>query len=256
MTPEPAVYARSDPPNDENMRRVSPVVETPLYFAHVRTASPGLAVHQLNCHPFPDGQHTLEDSRHRGEIAEGRQELMFMHNGGLGAYQEVVRRLQDELERETYLGIRGTTDSEHAFAVVQERLGEAVVEPEPSDLAAAVRDGLECLEGLKHEVGAAEETTWANFCLTDGESIIATRYASPADATAQSLYVGEAGSFVAGDGAFVGTPDPEGDAATIVASEPLFEDDRVWRAVPRNHMVTVAPDGEVTIEPLALDPGS
>jgi predicted glutamine amidotransferase len=48
------------------MRRVSPVVETPLYFAHVRTASPGLAVHQLNCHPFPDGQHALEDSRHRG----------------------------------------------------------------------------------------------------------------------------------------------------------------------------------------------
>jgi predicted glutamine amidotransferase len=48
------------------MRRVSPVVETPLYFAHVRTASPGLAVHQLNCHPFPDGQHTLEDSRHWG----------------------------------------------------------------------------------------------------------------------------------------------------------------------------------------------
>jgi hypothetical protein len=125
--------------------------------------------------------------------------------------------------------------------VVQERLGEAVVEPEPSDLAAAARDGL---EGLKHEVEAAEETTWANFCLTDGESIIATRYASPADTTAQSLYVGEAGSFVAGDGAFVGTPDPEGDAATIVASEPLFEDDRVWRAVPRNHLVTVGPDGE------------
>jgi len=52
---------------------------------------------------------------------------------------------------------------------------------------------------------------------------------------------------------FVGTPDPEGDAATIVAGEPLFEDDRVWRAVPRNHLVNVGPDGETAVEPLDLD---
>ena len=61
-----------------------------------------------------------------------------------------------------------------------------------------------------------------------------------------------AGSFVA-DGEFCGTPTPEGDAATLIASEALFEDDRVWRAVPRNSIVTVAPDGETAIEPLDLD---
>jgi len=120
------------------------------------------------------------------------------------------------------------------------------------ELAAAVRESLAYLERLKHDVGGAEETTWANFCLSDGEAIVATRYASPADATAQSLYVGEAGSFVDG-GEFAATPDPTGDAATIVASEPLFEDDRVWRSVPRNHLVAVAPDGETAIEPLDLD---
>lgn len=84
------------------------------------------------------------------------------------------------------------------------------------------------------------------------QSVVATRYASPEDATAQSLSVGEAGSFVS-DGEFVATPDPEGDAATLVASEPLFEDGRVWRAVPRNHLVTVAPDGETAVEPLDLN---
>ncbi|PSQ47705.1 hypothetical protein BRD19_08695 [Halobacteriales archaeon SW_7_65_23] len=31
------------------------------------------------------------------------------------------------------------------------------------------------------------------------------------------------------------------------------EDDRVWRPVPRNHLVTVAPDGTTATEPLALD---
>jgi glutamine amidotransferase len=253
LSPEPAVYREVRPAwNDENMRRLSPLVETQLYFAHVRAASPGLAVQQLNCHPFPGGQHTLEDSRHREQVEEGRQKLMFMHNGGLGAYDDVIRRLRDDLDEETYFGIRGTTDSEHAFAVVQDQLGADVVDPSLGDLAAAVRDSLAYLEALKHEVGGAGETTWANFCLTDGESVVATRYASPEDATAQSLYVGEAGSFVS-DGEFVATPDPEGDAATLVASEPLFEDDRVWRAVPRNHLVTVAPDGETAVEPLDLD---
>lgn len=252
-SPEPAVYREVRPAwNDENMRRLSPLVETPLYFAHVRAASPGLGVHQLNCHPFPGGQHTLEDSRHRDPVEEGRQELMFMHNGVLGAYRDVIRRLREDLEADTYFGIRGTTDSEHAFAVVQEELGADAVDPGVEDLAGAVRAGLGRLERLKHELGGAGETTWANFCLTDGESIVATRYASPADAPAQTLYVGEAGSFVT-DGEFVATPDPTGDEATLVASEPLFADDRVWREVPRNHLVTVAPDGETAVEPLDPD---
>jgi glutamine amidotransferase len=253
LSPEPGVYREVRPAwNDENMRRLSPLVETPLYFAHVRAASPGLAVNQLNCHPFPGGQHTLEDSRHRDPIEEGRQELLFMHNGVLGAYEDVVRRLETDLDQETYLGIRGTTDSEHAFALVQEKLGADICDPTVDDLAQAVRDTVEYLDQLKHDVGRGDETTTANFCLTDGKSVVATRYASPADATAQSLYVGEAGSFVA-DGEFCGTPTPEGEDATIIASEPLFEDDRVWRAVPRDHLVTVAPDGETTVEPLDID---
>jgi predicted glutamine amidotransferase len=179
------------------MTQVSPLVETPIYFAHVRAASPGLAVQRLNCHPFPGGRHALEDRRDRGRVAEARQELVLMHNGGLGAYEDVIRRLREALDEEFYFGIRGTTDSQHAFAVIQDELGEAVLDPDADDLAAAVRDGLAYLETLKHEAGRAVETTWANFCPTDGESVVATRYASPDDASAQSLYVGEAGSFVA-----------------------------------------------------------
>jgi len=255
LSPEPAVYREVRPAwNDENMRRLSPLIETQLYFAHVRAASPGLAVHQLNCHPFPGGQHTLGDSRHRDPIEEGRQELMFMHNGSLGAYEAVIRRLETDLGRETFLGIRGSTDSEHAFAVIQEELGEAVVDPSLGDLVGAVRESLAYLERLKADADSGA-TTRANFCLTDGESIVATRYASPTDADAASLYVGEAGGFVA-DGGSVATPDPSGDAATIIASEPPFEDDRVWRTVPQNHLVTVAPDGETAVEPLRLDVGA
>jgi predicted glutamine amidotransferase len=250
-SPEPGVYRETRPAwNDENMRRISPLVETPLYFAHVRAASPGLAVQQRNCHPFPGGEHTLEDRRDRDPVEEGRQELLFMHNGKLGGYRAVIRELREELDDDTYFGIHGTTDSEHAFAVIQDELGADAVDPSLADLKTAVVDGLRYLERLKHEVGEGDAVTWANFCLTDGESVVATRYASPADATAQSLYVGEAGSFGC-DGGVCGTSDPEDDTATLIASERLFEDDRVWRAVPENHLVTVSADGETNVEPLA-----
>jgi glutamine amidotransferase len=255
-SPEPAVYREVRPAwNDENMRRLSPLVETPTYFAHVRAASPGLAVQQLNCHPFPGGQHTLEDRRDRGPLEEARQELLFMHNGSLGAYRDVIRRLREELAPSAYFGVRGTTDSEHAFAVVQEELGEAVLDAGVDDLATALVDALAYLERLKHDVGGADAPTQANLCLTDGEAVVATRYASPGDVEPESLYVGEAGAFVA-DGEFCAARRPADDDATIVASEPLFEDDRVWSAVPRNHLVTVAPDGTTAVEPLDLDVGA
>lgn len=250
-SPEPAVYRGVRPAwNDENMRQVSTLVETPVFFAHVRAASPGLAVQQLNCHPFPGGQHTLEDSRGRAPAEEQRQELLFMHNGGLGGYDEIIRRLREELDDELYFGIRRTTDSEHAFALLQQKLGPRIRDLDTVALAAEVRETLRHLERLKREAGATAETTWANFCVSDGESIVATRFASPADAAAQTLHLGEAGSFVA-DGEYA-TPEPESDDATIIASEPLFDDDRVWQDVPRNHIVTVDPAGNATVEPLDI----
>ena len=248
---EPAVYRAVRPAwNDENMRQISPLVETHLYFAHVRAASPGLAVQQLNCHPFPGGQYALGDATILDSLEHARQRLLFMHNGVLGGYRDVIRRLRTELDDDHYFGIRGTTDSEHAFAVIQNALGRDVREPSVSDLADAVRDGLGYLESLKRDLGRTDATTWANFCLTDGKSIVATRYASSGE-TPQSLYIGEAGSFES-DGRFCSTPDPQGDEATLIASEPLFDDDRVWRDVPPNHLVTVGPDGETAVEPLHL----
>ena len=76
-----------------------------------------------------------------------------MHNGGLGSYDDVIRPLRDELDEETLLGIRGSTDSEHAFALVQDVLGEDAVDPGVEDLAGALAESLAILERLTHEHG-------------------------------------------------------------------------------------------------------
>lgn len=249
---EPALYREVRPAwNDDNMRHTSPLIETPLFFTHVRAAGPGLPVQQLNCHPFTGGTGLHERDAEVGDLEAARRRLLFMHNGVLGAHHRVNRTVRSDLDDDLYFSIDGTTDSEHAFGAVQHHLGAAVQDPSVADLAEGLEATIEYLEGIKRAVGAQTEPSHANFCLTDGESVVASRFAAPEDTSAHSLYVGEAGSFES-DGQFTMTPEPTGDAATIIASERLFEDDRVWREVPRNHLVTVAPDGETTVRPLDI----
>ncbi|MFN5875845.1 MAG: class II glutamine amidotransferase, partial [Ignavibacteria bacterium] len=68
-------------------------------FAHVRAASPGIPVEELNSHPFSCGK------------------LMFMHNGVLGGYKQIRRRLLRSLNDTAYDAIQGSTDSEHMFGL-------------------------------------------------------------------------------------------------------------------------------------------
>lgn len=255
IEPHPALYRTVRPAwSDDNMRQVSPLVRTPLYFAHVRAASPGLAVQRLNCHPFMGGQRQhAENGGGVDDLERGRRRLLFMHNGRIGAYRRVMRQLRRELSDALYFTVRGTTDSEHAFAVVQQKLGEKVVDPSPDDLAKAMGAGIQYLEDLKRSVGGDDETTRANFCLSDGRAIVATRYASPIDDQALSLYVGRAREFYTDEADEISARGPEETGAVLVSSERLFADDRVWEPVPRDHAVIVEEDRSVRFEPLDVD---
>jgi len=247
----PATYRDLRPAwSDDNMRHISPLVETPTFLAHVRAASPGLAVQRLNCHPFRGGQHTHEDPETLDPLERARRRLTFMHNGSLGAYRAIIRRLQNELSDETFFTVDGSTDSEHAFAAIQEALGADAIDTTVDDLADAVTETLGFLNELKADEGHPEAETQANFLLTDGESMVATRYAHPNDHTPNSLYVGQAEAFHCQDGDFA-TSTPNGTGAALVASERLWDDGRVWARIPENHLVKIDAQRNVTIEPMS-----
>ncbi len=248
LSRQPAIYRTIHPAwSDENMRHVSPLVETPVFLSHVRAASPGLPVQQLNCHPFRGGQHTHQDTDDLDRLEQGRQRLLFMHNGNLGAYRAIIRRLKDELDDDLYFSIQGSTDSEHAFALAQAHLGAGALDPSPQELVQALCGALGELNTMKEQVGQGEATTFANLCLTDGRSMVATRYAHPHGVTPHSLYVGQAEAFSCEAGRFT-AQGPDGSGTVLIASEALWDDDRVWQKVPANHAVLVKEDGSVTIE--------
>lgn len=248
ITEQPALYRTIHPAwSDENMRHVSPLVETPTFLAHVRAATEGLAVQQLNCHPFRGGQHSHDRPDEFSDLQRARQRLLLMHNGSIGAYKTIIRRLKDELDDDLYFSIRGSTDSEHTFALIQDHLGAAALDPSPRELSQAIAGALGELNEMKAEAGRPQAETQANLCLTDGRSMVATRYVHPHDGTANSLYVGQAEAFTCEAGRF-SAEGPEGSGTVLIASERLWDDDRVWEKVPQNHAVLVEADGSVTIE--------
>lgn len=233
MGPTPALYRNVAPAwADENMKHIAPRVRTNLFFAHVRGASPGMPVQETNCHPF------VQDR------------LLFMHNGHIKGHDEILRPLRRTLPDRVYFNIRGTTDSEHLFAVVQDELGPDAKDPGARELADALKSAIHRVEALKDTHGVGQEPTRANVALTDGRCLVAMRYAARDDKKASSLYLYRAGRFACENG-HTRMVDPDRGEAFLVSSDPMLDEDEGVDPIPENHLVIVSPDEKTRIEPVS-----
>ena len=230
LQPEPAVFRSISPAwNNQNLYNLAPVTVSGCLLAHVRAATAGSAVTRLNCHPF----------------ARGR--LAFMHNGHVGGFDRLRRKLREGLSDEAYNAIDGTTDSEHFFAVMTDLLEDAGGSDMQEKLALAVVRAIDRVEALRAAVGS-DEMSFLNLAVTDGECAVACRYVSDGSASAQSLYVVTGDLKVRRREALV-VPEEAGEPAAIVASEPLGDRDR-WRPVPPNHLVLIDKNRSVDLRPI------
>ena len=194
--PEPGLYREIRPAwSDENLRSLCDQVRSRLFFAHVR-ASTGTSTTRANCHPFAQGRH------------------LFMHNGQIGDYAKIKRRLEALIPDDLYEGRLGTTDSEAIFLAAL-ALGLA------QNPVAALARTLKAVRGLMADAGAREPLRFT-AAFTDGESLFACRWAS--DGQPPSLYFREM------------------DGHLLVVSEPIDDRARGWREVPKG-CALVAPPG-------------
>jgi len=176
--------------NDENLRSLSGQIRSPMFFSHVR-ASTGTATNRSNCHPFVQGR------------------WMFMHNGQVGSYALIRRRLELMIPDELYCKRIGTTDSEALFLAA---CGHGLNEDPFGAVCATIDDVLDIME----ETGAVEPFRFT-AAFADGDDIYAFRYSS--DKFAPTLYHCK-----------------ENDCLLIV-SEPLDNAKHDWQAVPQGHAI-------------------
>lgn len=233
LDPVPGVFVSTSPAwSNRNLHRIADKVRSGCFFAHVRAASPGLFVDEANCHPFQ------------------RHQFLWMHNGAIAGFRRIRRRLRASLGDAAYDGIGGSTDSEHAFALFLDKLAPHIDDYEVDDLQAAMLATIRQLDDWTAETGAETPSRY-NFAVTDGNSIVATRYVSPAGAPAHSLYYAIGESFDNVEGRYVMRPVRALPDAAIIASEPLTEDRSFWQTVPVNHMLAITPELHVRLTPIA-----
>jgi predicted glutamine amidotransferase len=227
----PALFRAISPAwNNQNLLRLAPVVQSTCVLAHVRAASPGLPVIQLNCHPFVYGR------------------LAFMHNGVIPQFQRLRRRILNGLSERAFNVIEGSTDSEYAFAMFIDRLDAAGSRPTADDFAVAMESTIRDIKSLLR-VYDIDEPLHLNFAVTDGRVAAVTRYATPDADAANSLYTHTGRRYICENGVCRMIEPDEATTAIIISSERL-SDDPGWHRTPSNSIVLVREDRSGTVRPI------
>ncbi|KAK4219459.1 nucleophile aminohydrolase [Rhypophila decipiens] len=237
----PCLFTSTTPAwNCVNLQRIATKTASHLIFAHVRATTEG-SLSEDNCHPFTHGS------------------LMWMHNGGLGGWKQIKRRLGQRLADKWFLGVTGGTDSEWAFALFLDTLERMGRDPSsqpkngfgPDVLRKAMLKTIalinEMIDSIPHSVVLDENVdtrSLLNFAVTDGHSIICTRYVGSSSDEAASLY------YSSGTLWETRAPEPgkhdykmersdKGADVVLVASEPLTFERENWVNVPTNSILTI-----------------
>ncbi|MGJ4901597.1 class II glutamine amidotransferase [Bradyrhizobium sp. HKCCYLS2058] len=201
--PEPGLYRETRPAwSDENLRYLSRHLRSHLFFAHVRAAT-GTAVTRQNCHPFACGR------------------WLFMHNGFVGSWNRLRRKVEALIPDALYPSRLGTTDSEAVFLAI---VG-AGIDPDP---IGATREVLRSLCELVNEDGLREHLRFTS-ALSNGHDLYAFRFAE--NDRANSLYFREDGNQV------------------IAVSEP-YDKEPDWIEVPPDHVLIARAAKPAEIVPL------
>jgi glutamine amidotransferase len=166
---------------------------------------------------------------------------MWMHNGGLGGWKHIKRPLGSLLADKWYLGVKGGTDSEWAFALFLNTLEQLGFDPSacppngfgPTVLRKAMEKTIaqinELTDSIPQSVLQNEDVdtrSLLNFAVTDGHSVICTRYISSSKDEAASLYYSSGTQWVTktsspDDRQYQMDRKDKGGDIVLVASEPL-----------------------------------
>lgn len=211
---------------------------------------------------------------------------MFMHNGNVAGWRDgVKRKLAVSIGERWFSLVEGGTDSEYAFALFLDSLAISGHDPDDEHLTqkgfghavlrAAMLQTISRLNAFVKETAttssaSSDTRSLLNFAVTDGKSVICTRYVSSRTDEAASLYFSsgtnwkkrrEEETTASTADTTPGSQGPEveefrmerrdrGADIVLIASEPLtFERDN-WVTVPTNSTITIHNKQTVLIHPI------
>ena len=148
------------------------------------------------------------------------------------------------MSQEAFDLIRGSTDSEHLFALLIDELSAANTDEEhvlAHCLNRTVWDAVQVVAEL-----GGDHPSYLNLAVSDGDRCAACRFTNDSLNDPESLYVIERELYepVAKDSP--ARRDREASSSIVVSSERLT-DDPLWRSVPPNHLVSFSRSGRMRL---------
>ena len=165
---------------------------------------------------------------------------MWMHNGNIAHWTHVKRALAVDVGGRWFNAVHGNTDSEWAFALFLDSMEKEGLDPDCVDylsngfghisLRKALLRTIERINGLVDAARDSDqsgvpsiERSLLNFAITDGHSVVCTRYVNSRTDEAASLYFssGTNWTFTGESGQYRMERKDKGADIVLVASEPL-----------------------------------
>ncbi len=150
--PEPGLFKSIRPAwNDANLKSLAAHVSSPLFLAHVRSAT-GTPIQETNSHPFQ------------------YKNWLMVHNGLIHDFELVKKELVGHINAEYFPHIIGSTDSEILFYLLLSNGLE-------KDIHSAVKNVIDLVESIAalHSIKFALRMTLG---ISDGQSLWAVRFSS------------------------------------------------------------------------------
>ncbi|TFK30310.1 glucosamine 6-phosphate synthetase [Coprinopsis marcescibilis] len=223
---QPCIFTSITPAwNNINLTRLAEKIKSPLVFGHVRATTAG-SLSLDNCHPFAFGN------------------LMWMHNGSIAEFSLIKRRLQSDLPDIAFDQVQGNTDSEWAFALFISKLPDPTAKSfSQAALQKAMEETIAALNVYRKEFNVVSEPNLLNFCVTDGKTVVVTRYVSSRTDEAASLWFSSGSEFseYSEGGHYKMTKSDKRENIIMIASEPLTFERADWMEIRTNHMAIITP---------------
>jgi predicted glutamine amidotransferase len=163
-----------------------------------------------------------------------------MHNGDIGNFRRIRRRLLESVCDEAFNNVFGSTDSEHFFAVVIDEILKNSA-TDAMAMANALNRAIQRVVRIVDESGDGEPS-YLNIAFGDRKHAVISRYTNATDYEPESLYWYTGGLYqTCGEGA-------PSEKEIIVSSERLTRE-HAWQPVPRNHMVIIEQGKTPVIRP-------
>lgn len=183
-----------------------------------------------------------------------------MHNGGVGNFVQLRRYLLQTLQGSAFdfAVTNGSSDTALCFAIFISLIGDTMAPASPEKLRNCLEQTILIIEAAARKIDATE-ISLLNFVVSDGESLVASRYVislSEPSVNPASLYYASGNSYES-DGSAPGNyammHTDRRPSLAIISSEPLTERRADWVSVPRNYSIVITKSMHILLSPISAE---